>query len=1473
MATGEAIIKYSQIIQDDGAFDKAIQDFDKVSTFIKKRAKELQDGLQLVDKNDLTQVNAYTQKIKELEKANKDLQKAQKSTQSTRKKTADLTRDEIKSIEEQRKARADQRKEIRQQLRLEKAQSGSIEELRAKLAIVTREWANLTQGQRENTARGERLIRVKKELTEQLKREEKATGDTRRNVGNYAEAVKEAIRELREEEKALASSNTELREQIKLTQKGSAEWLQYSKQLDKVEKRQREVNEELGKTPIKTPQSGGLGLGQIGGAQGLDIGGISGGANTQFINQLGQGLGKISTSLGPIGVGLGGLAIAGGALTTKLVEIEKQFNSLANTVQKVTGLQDQAVNEIVVNVSALSNVYEAEQNELIRATNVLIKEFNLSAEEANKILEAGFQSGANAQGDLLDSISEYSVQLKASGGDAEDLIAILDASGKQGIFSDKGVDVVKEFGLRIREQTKATQDALKGAFGDQFANELLAGVRDGSITSLEALQRVSQEIGNIDDVAKQQTLIADVFGGAGEDAGLEFIKTLGTIEGGIDDIVDSNNPLIQQEQRKIELEKELAKAQQDIAEQALGAGATLDELILKVQIFFTQALGNIVSFFNEWKEGGNAIINFVLAPLELVGDLLSSFGKLISGDFSGAFEELGSGVFDLFNNLTGGIFKTADATEQLTKAERQRQKIVDAGTKLASTVIKNSKEELTLLNNRLTALEDNNLSEEDRKKVMDEVLKTARKYNVELETEDGNLKNVSEARKLLNKAIIDEALQRAKASRIALLQQKIIDRTIEAETERLSGDRTFFDEVIDEDAIANFKFELENINEIFKNAEQTLEALGATEFFDGNQAQQYGDILDNVSDKAKALQVDLAGLQVKRKQAFESGDSELVDQLDAQIESTRASLEGELKANGILYEDYIKLLGILDQQGADNTIDTAQKTGKKLVDIRKNVLKRIAQLRDASAKSIIQGAIAQNAREQELLNQQIEKLGQNVSDKQFREREDQIEEEFFLRRQLADENAQEEIERVEAQINEQLKKVKKGGETEKLLLEQLELEKKNILRNAQEEKEELDFQELEKLKQLNDIKLELERQLIQDRERLNQARDEDVLIDLEDQEIKTQQAFDDAQTIAQAQELNSQLENILTDRFIIEKDALIRTFDLLKAEAIARGASADEIEAIEKEKNNALKQLKNEYNRDLDKLGQDLIQKENEIGEKQKEQAKKILQELGQLFEQVLDELINRAQQLVEEANKRVDDQQGVIDRQRQLAQDGAENSLAFEKEQLQKREAQLLEEQKRLERLEKIKALYASYQAYASSGDPQSALVNTIRDFAILEGIAGTFGDGGLVADVLGDKGYDFKHMPSDGIFRGVSHNHASGGIPILVEGNEGIFSQEEMGNLGRSNFYAIKEMAGRGVLEDNFWDKQRNDFGPPVMMINGIGELTSEMREVKYEIKKIPRDFQMTDWEKHGDFLKSMMSYRSGNKTVRKEIKIKRL
>ena len=137
------------------------------------------------------QIKAATAAIGEARKSLEALREEQKNLD---KGSEAYTKNAIKIKELNAEIRTNERV-VMANTKAQQANQGSIEQLRAQLSQVTDQWSKLSKEERENTDAGQKLVAQKLKLTEELKRLEKQTGDTRRNVGNYSEGVKEALQQ------------------------------------------------------------------------------------------------------------------------------------------------------------------------------------------------------------------------------------------------------------------------------------------------------------------------------------------------------------------------------------------------------------------------------------------------------------------------------------------------------------------------------------------------------------------------------------------------------------------------------------------------------------------------------------------------------------------------------------------------------------------------------------------------------------------------------------------------------------------------------------------------------------------------------------------------------------------------------------------------------------------------------------------------------------------------------------------------------------------------------------------------------------------------------------------------------------------------------------------------------------------------------------------------------------------------------
>lgn len=122
------------------------------------------------------------QEQKELDEARK---KGTKSAEDVAKRTAEITVEQDRT----RRSIAETKKEMRLLDTQQKANTGSIVAMRAKLSELNKEYDNLSKEERDSIDIGVKKQKQIADLTDELKELEGATGRNQRNVGNYRDAI------------------------------------------------------------------------------------------------------------------------------------------------------------------------------------------------------------------------------------------------------------------------------------------------------------------------------------------------------------------------------------------------------------------------------------------------------------------------------------------------------------------------------------------------------------------------------------------------------------------------------------------------------------------------------------------------------------------------------------------------------------------------------------------------------------------------------------------------------------------------------------------------------------------------------------------------------------------------------------------------------------------------------------------------------------------------------------------------------------------------------------------------------------------------------------------------------------------------------------------------------------------------------------------------------------------------------------
>lgn len=210
----------------------------------------------------------------------------------------------------------------------------------------------------------------------------------------------------------------------------------------------------------------------------------------------------------------------------QLLDFGMEVDRVREKVERLTGVDDSA---LAGEVKAVADVFETDYTEVLRTANTLHRQMGVSFEEAMGLIRKGFAAGLNDSGDFLDQLREYAPQFRSAGVSAAGMVAVLQQATRDGIFSDKGLDAVKEAMLRLRELPTATRDALDGI--GLSSREVETALREGTMTIFDVIRQVSEKLNELPaSSAAVGTAIADIFGGPGEDAGLAYLQTLKDID-------------------------------------------------------------------------------------------------------------------------------------------------------------------------------------------------------------------------------------------------------------------------------------------------------------------------------------------------------------------------------------------------------------------------------------------------------------------------------------------------------------------------------------------------------------------------------------------------------------------------------------------------------------------------------------------------------------------------------------------------------------------------------------------------------------------------------------------------------------------------------------------------------------------------------------------------------------------------------
>lgn len=303
-------------------------------------------------------------------------------------------------------------------------------------------------------------------------------------------------------------------------------------------------------------------------------------------------------------------------------------DAVATVSQQMKGLSDGELQSVTEGAFALRDVFQYDVAESVRAANALVNNFGISGDDAMNLIAAGAQNGLDFSGELLDTISEYSVQFAKVGIDADQMFQIMQAGADSGAWNlDKVGDAIKEMSIRVVDGSDTTISGFKkiGLNADLMAQKFAAG----GDTAQEAFQETIAALAAMEDPIKQNDAGVKLFGTMWEDLGPEVVAQLASIT---DEAYAAGDELQKMQEVKYD----------NLGDALKGLGRQLEVELLPLANELTSFLTDILQEVN-FDGLAEGIAEAFSAVQAVVGPLLSPVMDLVSQLFSGdAFSQLGS---------------------------------------------------------------------------------------------------------------------------------------------------------------------------------------------------------------------------------------------------------------------------------------------------------------------------------------------------------------------------------------------------------------------------------------------------------------------------------------------------------------------------------------------------------------------------------------------------------------------------------------------------------------------------------------------------------------------------------------------------------------------------------------------------------------------------------------------------------------
>lgn len=606
MAENSNPIKYSDLVSPDNSITELIKQLD-----------ELNDAYMNVLKNIKGEAIQLSASLRNVSGATEQGRTTAKKASDDADKLARAYREQNFAYSENAKKLAEIKQATKEQndinklvIKINQSAEGSYNRLSAQYSLNKIYLNNMTKAERENTAEGRKLEKETRQIYEEMKRLQEATGKYQLNVGNYTDSIMGALG----------------------------------------------VNNQFGQSLIA--------LGKGGEESKMAFKAIGDGAKA-----LGSTL--LGLLKNPVFLAIAGIAAAGAAFKWWF-DYNAGLAEATRLTHEFLGVSGNELKALRSEIQSVADVYDKDYKDVLTGVDTLVAQYGISAQQAFEIIDKGFQSGADLSGDFLNKLVQYAPTFRDAGISANEMVAIIQQT-RSGIFSDKGLDVIEMASKRIREMSTSTAASLDaiGISSEKVAKDLESGskstfdVIQEISAKLRELPQNSQEVGAV---------LKDVFGRQGAGAGLQLIEQLDTMSKDLDEVINTTGEYGKSLKELRKSDEELQNATAALFDVTEGGFDVMinnaKTFANKSLVAIIKGVINLVNYFIELYNKSavvramwNAVTESFVLGFKLIGNVFSNFFDVISG-----VGDVLEGVFTLdWDKIKEGYKKGMEAIPNLVR--------------------------------------------------------------------------------------------------------------------------------------------------------------------------------------------------------------------------------------------------------------------------------------------------------------------------------------------------------------------------------------------------------------------------------------------------------------------------------------------------------------------------------------------------------------------------------------------------------------------------------------------------------------------------------------------------------------------------------------------------------------------------------------------------------------------------------------